>query len=187
MNHAFILTETRLFRSVCDIQSQDDITNVVGVYASLRDAKVAMRDHLAANHHPCGDESFYFGMWRGPRPETDGWPDLEEWLTTADEEHIKEFKRDHAALLAGEPGAEDRFKLCGSHASYPGYSHYMDGKIADDVIDMEDGMLPFKWNERKYADGHSVSTYYEDTSFATEGMEAITLQISKHKLPAPPS
>ena len=84
-----------------------------------------------------------------------------------------------AALLAGEPGAEDRFKLSDGRCSYMGYSTDGAGKVMDDVIDMEDDMLPFKWNEHWYTDGGTVSTYWEDTSFATEGMEAITLKISK--------
>ena len=48
------------------------------------------------------------------------------------------------------------------------------------MIDMEDGTHPFKWNERwcEGTFGH-VATYWEDNSFASEGMEALTLQIVK--------
>ena len=185
MTDVFVLVQSRIWRSVCDIQSQDDISEVVGVYGSFSAAKAALRKALAGGNLSGGDESFYFGMWRGHSlPKTDGWPVLEDWLEDADEESIKNFKHDHAALLAGEPGAEDRFKLSDGRCSYMGYSTDGSGKVVDNVIDMEDDMLPFKWNESWYPDGGTVSIYWEDTSFATEGMEAITLKISKKTVQA---
>ena len=172
----FVLMQTRIFQSVCDIQSQDDVSSVVGVYSSFRAAKVALRNKLAHFRFPRGDKQFYFGMWRGLQSEDhEGWPDLEE----ADEETVHHFMNDHAALLAGEPGAEDRFKLVGEFGSYTGYLLDSEGN-AEGMLDMENGMHPFKWNE-SWGEGEygEVSTYWEDNSFATEGMEAHTLQIEK--------
>ncbi len=168
----FSLMQTIIFRSVCDIQSPDDVSNLLGVYSSFRAAKVALRNKLAEDIHPCGDKKFYFGMWRGLQSEDhEGWPDLKE----ADEETVHHFMNDHAALLAGEPGAEDRFKLVGDlHSSFDS-----DGN-EEGLIDMEDDMIPFKWNER-WCEGEygEVATYWEDNSFANEGMMDRTLQIVK--------
>ena len=139
----FVLVQTRIFRSVCDVQNQDEYASVVGMYSSFRAAKVALRNKLAHFHLPRGDEQFYFGMRRGQSEDHEGWPDLEE----ADEETVHHFMNDHAALLAGEPGAEDRFKLVDESDSYAGFLVDGEGNVEGMVVDMEDGTHPFKWDE----------------------------------------
>jgi len=124
-----------------DAEMYDSVENpgggaeVIGgcFYSSLRAAKAALRELLARSDHPCGSPALYRRLWRQPAAVAE--PDVDA-----------AFQRDLAALMAGDDGAEARFRFDGA-----GDYELDDGGYPTDderVIDMADGMAPFTWGEQ---------------------------------------
>ena len=161
MATVFVLHQTRMYRSCCDIQTMEEFCYVLGVYSSLRSAKAALRKQL--RNHEEADDEFYEKLWRG---------DLLE------EGAADKLKSDLAALYAGDDGAEEKFKLNPSTDMHS----YM-GDPDNKLIDREDGGAQVFWNECSDPPlgEYSVCTYWHCDDGESE---VLAYKISKSEIEA---